>query len=162
LQSQPLTFTSPRQNVLEALDHARGAGVHHLPVVEQETLLGITCTCDLADARLDASVEEVMKRSPATLPCDSTGLEAATIMRETGVGSVVVLDGQRPVGIVTRLDLLTRAGQVAQELLQDVCCECCASREHLRPYGPGRTLCKDCRDRAGDSGSAWVDIGDSA
>jgi CBS-domain-containing membrane protein len=103
-----------------------------------------------------------MKRSPVTLPADGTGLEAATIMKKEGVGSIIVLDGERPVGIVTRGDLLTRAGRAARDVLYDVRCECCSSREHLRPYGAGRTLCKDCRDRAGNSQSSWVDIGDSA
>jgi signal-transduction protein with cAMP-binding, CBS, and nucleotidyltransferase domain len=162
LQTRPLIVASPRHSVLETLERARRDDVHHLPVVEGERLVGITCTCDLADAPLDARVEQVMKRSPTTLGSDRSGLDAATLMKQSGVGSVIVLDGQRAVGIVTRRDLLAGAEHAARALLQDICCECCASREHLRPYGANRTLCKDCRDRAGNSDSSWVDIGDSA
>ena len=52
---------------------------------------------------------EVMVKAPVTLPTSATIHEAATAMDRACVGAVVVLDGERPVGLVTDRDLVTRA-----------------------------------------------------
>ena len=52
---------------------------------------------------------EVMVKAPVTLPVDTTIHEAATVMDRAAVGAVVILDGERPVGLVTDRDLVTRA-----------------------------------------------------
>jgi signal-transduction protein with cAMP-binding, CBS, and nucleotidyltransferase domain len=52
---------------------------------------------------------EVMVKAPVTLPTRATIHEAATAMDRACVGAVVVLDGERPVGLVTDRDLVTRA-----------------------------------------------------
>ena len=50
-----------------------------------------------------------MVKAPVTLPTSATIHEAATAMDRACVGAVVVLDGERPVGLVTDRDLVTRA-----------------------------------------------------
>ena len=52
---------------------------------------------------------EVMVKAPVTLPTSATIHEAAAAMDRAAVGAVVVLDGERPVGLVTDRDLVTRA-----------------------------------------------------
>ena len=52
---------------------------------------------------------EVMVKAPVTLPINATIHEAATVMDTAAVGAVVILDGERPVGLVTDRDLVTRA-----------------------------------------------------
>ena len=52
---------------------------------------------------------EVMVKAPVTLPVDATIHEAATVMDGAAVGAIVILDGTRPVGLVTDRDLVTRA-----------------------------------------------------
>ena len=52
---------------------------------------------------------EVMVKAPVTLPVDATIHEAATVMDGAAVGAIVILDGERPVGLVTDRDLVTRA-----------------------------------------------------
>jgi len=55
-------------------------------------------------------VGAVMSRNPVTVDRDHTVLHVARLMREKGVGAVVVVDGGgRAVGICTDRDIVTRA-----------------------------------------------------
>ena len=55
-------------------------------------------------------VGAVMSRNPVTVDRDHTVLHVARLMREQGVGAVVVVDGGgRAVGICTDRDIVTRA-----------------------------------------------------
>jgi CBS domain-containing protein len=54
-------------------------------------------------------VREVMTGNPATLPRDATVVDAARVMREQGIGDVIVTDGDRAEGIVTDRDIVVRA-----------------------------------------------------
>lgn len=54
------------------------------------------------------SLEELIRRSPETLPPDATCTAAARLMREANVGTVVVAEGAKPLGLVTDRDLAVR------------------------------------------------------
>lgn len=51
------------------------------------------------------TVEKVMKRNPITIQKDATIEEAAKLMAEKGISSVIVLDGEVLSGILTKSDL---------------------------------------------------------
>lgn len=54
-------------------------------------------------------VEAIMQTAAATVDRDHTALRAARLMKEKGVGSVVVIDEKgRPVGLVTDRDLAVK------------------------------------------------------
>ncbi len=53
-------------------------------------------------------VVEVMTASPVTIPVDATVADAATVMRDKEIGSLVVLEGGRPAGIITERDIVTK------------------------------------------------------
>lgn len=53
-------------------------------------------------------VLEVMSREPITCPPGLTVDRAAAIMREEGIGSLVVTEGGRATGIVTERDIVTK------------------------------------------------------
>jgi CBS domain-containing protein len=53
-------------------------------------------------------VREVMTGSPVTLPKDASIVEAARLMRDNGIGDVIVTDGDRAEGIVTDRDIVIR------------------------------------------------------
>jgi CBS domain-containing protein len=53
-------------------------------------------------------VVEIMTTSPVTISADATVSEAAEIMRDKEVGSLVVLEDDRPTGIVTERDVVTK------------------------------------------------------
>lgn len=52
---------------------------------------------------------DITFRQPVVIECDATVAEAASLMASSGVGSLIVTDHGRPVGIVTDRDLVTRA-----------------------------------------------------
>ena len=52
---------------------------------------------------------DITVRQPVVIECDATVVEAASSMAANGVGSLIVTDHGRPVGIVTDRDLVTRA-----------------------------------------------------
>jgi len=53
-------------------------------------------------------VVEIMSTSPVTISADATVAEAASIMRDKEIGSLVVLEDSRPTGIVTERDVVTK------------------------------------------------------
>ena len=70
------------------------------------------------------SIDSLLRRPVCTLPPDALCREAAQLMRDEGVGSVVVAEQQRPLGIVTDRDLVVRviaAGRAPEKTpLRDV------------------------------------------
>lgn len=53
-------------------------------------------------------IEELMQRPAETLPPTASCSDAAAMMRDQRVGSVVVIEHERPIGIVTDRDLVLR------------------------------------------------------
>ena len=62
----------------------------------------------------DASVGEIMSRPAVTAVADETLATVAHRMRDDKVGSVIVVDGDRPVGILTERDILRATGSGAE------------------------------------------------
>lgn len=156
LMHQPVLGVGPGASVEDALALANDRGIHHIPIVQKGKLLGLVCTCDLKAARLDLPVLRLARRNVVTaLPSCSAG-EAARLMVENAVGSVVVSNRDGVWGIVTRKDL-AEAGPELAELLAGNECAACGERRHLRP-GAGETfLCVACYERA--CASHWFDEG---
>ena len=53
-------------------------------------------------------VHQLMTKKIASATKDTSVVEAAKMMREHGCGSIVVVDGNHPIGIFTETDLLKR------------------------------------------------------
>lgn len=56
----------------------------------------------------DIPVKEIMTRDVCTVSKDETVLNASRKMIECGVGSVVVMENSKPIGIVTERDIITK------------------------------------------------------
>ena len=69
----------------------------------------------MAEIAREIYVEEVMTRSPVTCSANISAKEAAIMMSEHDVGSLVVMDQQEPVGMLTEKDLVNKI--VAKDLL---------------------------------------------
>ena len=98
-------------------------GIHHVPVVSGEKLVGIISASDILgisvdgigadqremDAYLDHrfSIEELMTRNLKTLPVKSTIADAAELLSEGSFHAAPVVDDQgRLAGLVTSTDLI--------------------------------------------------------
>lgn len=108
--------------VEEIMDLGR---VRHFPVLEDGRLVGIVSQRDLLAASLtrvldfegahrraflhSVEVREVMTRSVLTVKPGTTLAEVARLLDRHKIGCVVVMEGERPVGLVTETDLLARA-----------------------------------------------------
>jgi CBS domain-containing protein len=65
--------------------------------------------------------QDLITRAPVVLPLGSSLSEAARRMRDAAVGSIVVMDGGRPAGILTDRDVtLFLAGQIEDALVEEV------------------------------------------
>lgn len=58
--------------------------------------------------RARVPVFEIMSQRPVTITGDSTVAEASGIMRDKEIGSLIVIEDGRPVGIVTERDVVTK------------------------------------------------------
>ena len=101
-----------------AWETMRGERIRHLVVMDGKLIAGILSDRDAGGARGKAvraghSVAELMTSDVVTVPGDAPLKRAANLMRGRSIGCVVVVDKQRPVGIVTTSDLLDLLGRGA-------------------------------------------------
>lgn len=146
LMSSPVRTLAPETTAIDALRVAEAEGVHHFPILDGERLVGMVCTCDLEDVLLNAPVRTAIRRSIVLLDVNSHWKDAVERMGSELVGSVLVTDEGRAVGILTREDL-GRAGIDATDA-QDFHCDSCGAMSHLKREGTKGVLCLDCRSRS--------------
>jgi len=140
LMSTPVIALDPNADVGELLQLSENLSIHHFPLVNEGGLFGVVCTCDVVGARPEQAVSLFARRAPITVRPEATAREAAAYMALNDVGSVVVADDDGIWGILTRDDL----AETVPELMKDLHCLYCSSRQHLRP-APGHTLiCPSC------------------
>jgi signal-transduction protein with cAMP-binding, CBS, and nucleotidyltransferase domain len=156
IMQAPLVTIAPERSVREALEHARGNGVHHLVVVRAQRLLGLVCTCDMYEVSARSRVGGVMKPRPVSIDHCANKVDAARLLASKKVGSVIVTVEGAPRGIVTRADLL-RLEPELETALGNCRCECCGLTRHLRSDAHGRTLCVNCRERSSEA--SWLELG---
>jgi len=113
---------SPEETVLQARDRFREGNFRHLPVVEDDLLLGVVSDRDVLRAagpslglnefepdvgtNIDRPLREIMTRDVVTADPLMSVEEAADTMLHHDVSALPVLDEGRLVGIVTTADLL--------------------------------------------------------
>lgn len=154
MMSVPTVGIAPSMRVSEALSLAHEHRIHHMPVVERGILVGVVCTCDLESVPLDVSVSSTLHGPPIITHPQASSEEALGLMNAHRVGSLMVVQDKRIVGIVTRQDL-ERAGVPMHDDPRGFC-SCCGEFEHLRDHATG-TLCIECFDRS--RANASVDVG---
>jgi CBS domain-containing protein len=121
MQRKPITI-KPQETLRTAWQLLRQHRIRHLPVVEKGRLVGIVTDRDIRRAlQLDATslefhelldlldrvkVRDIMSTKIITVTPETPVEEAARIMVEMKIGCLPVLEGERPVGIITENDLL--------------------------------------------------------
>jgi len=100
----------PRMRISELVEKMLETRHMGFPVVSSERLVGIVTLSDLtrvpAIEREALYVEDVMKKEVRCIRPDDEAMEALKLMTQMRIGRLVVMDGERIVGIVTRSDLL--------------------------------------------------------
>ena len=62
----------------------------------------------------ESTVKEIMTEFVQTIPANSSVFEASQIMAKLGIGSIVVMQGVQPAGMLTERDIVTKV--VSQDL----------------------------------------------
>ncbi len=100
----------------EARNAMRTAGVRHLVVVDKRELVGIVSDRDLggrqgANGRAGLTVADAMTSTVVTAQAETTIRQAANLLRGHVIGCLVVVEDDKPIGIVTTTDLLELIGR---------------------------------------------------
>ena len=116
---------SASASVTEALDLMSLAGVRHLLVTEQGRVVGVLSDRDLGGRmrqRQPAAgaliVGELMTENVVTATPETTIRQAANLLRGRHIGSLAILTGGKPIGIVTTTDLLELIGRGAERPIE--------------------------------------------
>jgi signal-transduction protein with cAMP-binding, CBS, and nucleotidyltransferase domain len=153
--SRPVYAIAPGARVADVFSVSERLHVHHFPIVVGGKVVGIVCTCDLLEASPDAAASGWGRHDVAMLDRTATAEQAATLMRDQEVGSVVLMESSELCGIVTREDLAS--DPTLALTLDEGHCSACGTRKHLR-RGPNEMfLCADCSQRA--RADSWYDTG---
>jgi acetoin utilization protein AcuB len=110
----------PEESLTRAADVMRQSRINHLPVVEEGKLVGILSDTDLRNVSLtsdrpsdpgepqirDRKVREVMKTEVWSLTPEDAVEDALLIIQRKKFGALPVLDGDRLVGIITKIDMI--------------------------------------------------------
>jgi acetoin utilization protein AcuB len=104
--NRALVAVAPDALVEEAVAVARRTGVEHLLVLDEHTLVGILCACDLRDASAGEHVSDCMSPPVITVRPDAPVEEAATTMRDCAVGCLPVQVGGLILGTLGDAELL--------------------------------------------------------
>lgn len=127
IMSRSLVTARAKNTVREVLHMLREADIRHVPVVDDDGLVGIVSDRDLraivpwelegterpeeARKRLNLRIGEVMNTDVATVNPESELSEAIDVMLEGRVGAVPVVDvdGRKLLGILSYVDVLRAA-----------------------------------------------------
>ena len=99
---------------------------------------------------MNNNIRDIMTPSPHTIQIGASVIDAAQIMRKSGIGEVIVLEGTRLFGIVTDRDIVVRAvaeGRNPESTLVSDICDA-SSRPCWRPTASGRRYGRCARRRS--------------
>jgi predicted transcriptional regulator len=109
--STPLITLSPGSSFREALHLFTERHIHGAPVMEAGKLLGIVTLTDIAhgldeDRPMETPVSSVMTSDVVLAEAETRLYEVVTRFKEKEIGRLIVVDGGKPVGILTQSDVL--------------------------------------------------------
>ncbi len=117
VMSENVATIDPQSPAAMAAQLMRSKGIHHLVVMRDGVLQGLVSARDLPESvttgRGRKNVEDVMETHVVTVGPNTLTTRAANVMRGRAIGSLVVTQRGKVLGIVTVSDLLDLVGQGA-------------------------------------------------
>ena len=112
IMSQKIVTISPDKRVGQALKLMQKHQIRHLPVMEQNRMVGWITSRDLREILLASMLEEitvgdVMVQAPLSVTPDTEVEEAARLIHEHKIGGMPVMEDDKLVGVITMLDLIS-------------------------------------------------------
>lgn len=103
--NRSLVTVPPDASMAEAVALVRRTGAEHVLVMDEQTLVGILCACDLRGARPQDRVSGSMSAPVWTVRPDVRVEEAAVFLAERSVGCLPVAVGGLILGTVSGMEL---------------------------------------------------------
>ena len=131
LATRDVLHVAPDDSLDKAIGLMEEHNIHHLPVVATGVVVGMVSDRDIllavgwqltADRRVEGArsaiigprrVSDVMSKPVVSLPPHISIPEAARLMIERRISAVVLVEHDRLAGIITRIDLLAKARELA-------------------------------------------------
>jgi acetoin utilization protein AcuB len=112
IMSQKIVTISPDKRVGQALKLMQKHKIRHVPVMEHDRMVGWITSRDLREVLLASMLEEikvgdVMVQAPLSVTPDTEVEEAARLIHEHKIGGMPVMEGEKLVGVITMLDLIS-------------------------------------------------------
>jgi acetoin utilization protein AcuB len=112
IMAREVATISPEKQVGQALKLMQKLNIRHLPVVKNDRMVGWITSRDLREVLLASMLEkitvgDVMVQAPITVTPDTGVEEAARLVVEHKIGGMPVMEGDRLVGVLTMLDLVS-------------------------------------------------------
>ena len=112
IMSQKIVTISPDKRVGQALKLMQKHQIRHVPVMEHDRMVGWITSRDLREVLLASMLEEikvgdVMVQAPLSVTPDTEVEEAARLIHEHKIGGMPVMEGEKLVGVITMLDLIS-------------------------------------------------------
>lgn len=95
-------------------------------VVEKDALVGLLTTGDITGRVVakgldaDTAIDAVMTRDPISFSPDTSGFDAMLAMSSKGIGHLPIVENGKPVGIITRTNLVRRQQVSAVYMIGDI------------------------------------------
>ena len=115
VMSTPAETIEAGASVKKAHDRMRQEGIHHLVVMEGRVPIGVVSEWGLDGVEADLPVRSQVGLPPVIVAPNDTVKSAANRLRGRGVGTLLVMDGEKVAGIVTIADLLELVGRGAEK-----------------------------------------------
>jgi Zn-dependent protease len=110
IMSSPVTTVPPNQPVSQVIEMMYQSKHLGFPVVERDTLVGMITLMDVNRTspidREAMQVRDIMTRDPITLPPAALVIDALRIMSAHDIERIPIVQDDKIVGIVTRMDIL--------------------------------------------------------
>jgi acetoin utilization protein AcuB len=112
IMTKDVATISPEKQVGQALKLMQKRGIRHLPVVSRGRMVGWITSRDLREVLLASMMEkitvgDVMVQAPITVSPQTSVEEAARLVVEHKIGGMPVMEGDKLVGVITMLDLVS-------------------------------------------------------
>lgn len=118
IKTSKIIYVSPTDTMMKVEEIFESLPIHHILVLESETLLGIISKSDLLRVyrsfaaegtipdRHNLKAEDIMTADPITLDTEDTIGLAADIILANKIHSIPVLNGDQLSGIITNHDII--------------------------------------------------------
>jgi len=112
IMSENLVTIAPDKRVGQALKLMQQHSIRHLPVVQDDRLVGWITSRDLREVLLASmlekiTVEDVMLKNPITVTPETPVEDAARLVYDHKIGGMPVLSAGKLVGVITLMDLIS-------------------------------------------------------